>query len=81
MNSTGINITNIIEIFGFLAMLVGIYNKLTVKLKEQEMKIIALEQRINRAEQEDHLLYKKLDEIMKMLTEIKIDLTQKQDRA
>jgi flagellar capping protein FliD len=80
MNSSGINITNIVEIFGFLAMLVGIYNRMTVKLKEQEMKIIALEQRLSKAEQEDHFLYKKLDEIMKMLTEIKIELQQKQDR-
>ena len=80
MNSTGINITNIIEIFGFLAMLVGIYNRMTVKLKEQEMKIVSLEQRVSRAEQEDHNLYKKLDQIMQMLTDIKIELKEKQDR-
>jgi septal ring factor EnvC (AmiA/AmiB activator) len=79
MNS-GINITNIVEIFGFLAMMVGIYNRMTVKLKEQEMKIQALEHRLVRAEQEDHHLYKKLDEIMKMLTDIKIELKEKQDR-
>lgn len=79
MNS-GINITNIVEIFGFLAMLVGIYNRMTVKLKEQEMKISSLEQRVARAEQEDHNLYKKLDQIMQMLTDIKIELKEKQDR-
>lgn len=75
-----INITNIIEIVSFGSLLVGVYNRITVKMKEQEMKIIALEQRIQKAEQEDHFLYKKLDEIMKMLTEIQINLTQKQDR-
>lgn len=75
-----INLTNIIEIVSFSSLLVGVYNRITVKMKEQEMKIIALEQRLQKAEQEDHFLYKKLDEIMKMLTEIKIELTQKQDR-
>lgn len=78
--SGGINITNIVEIFGFAAMLVGIYNRMTVKLKEQEMKIQSLEQRVARAEQEDHNLYKKLDQIMQMLTDIKIELKEKQDR-
>lgn len=78
--SGGINITNIVEIFGFLATLVAIYNRMTVKLKEQEMKIQSLEQRVARAEQEDHNLYKKLDQIMQMLTDIKIELKEKQDR-
>lgn len=75
-----INITNIIEIVGFAAMLVGIYNRMSVKMKEQEMKISALEQRVARAELEDHNLYKKLDQIMQMLTDIKIELKEKQDR-
>lgn len=79
MNS-GINITNIVEIFGFAAMLVGIYNRMTVKLKEQEMKIMAMEKRLQDAEQEDHYIYKKLDQITDMLTDIKIDITKKQDR-
>lgn len=78
--NAGINITNIVEIFGFLAMMVGIYNRMTVKLKEQEMKIQSLEHRLARAEQEDHNLYKKLDQIMQMLTDIKIELKEKQDR-
>lgn len=76
-----INITNIVEIFGFAAALVGVYVKGQVKAKEQEMKIIALEQRITKAEQEDHFMYKKLDQIMEMLTDIKIELKEKQDRT
>lgn len=76
-----INLTNIIEIVSFGVMLVGIYNRMTVKMKEQEMKIVALEQRVTKAEQEDHNLYKKLDQIMQMLTDIKIELKEKQDRA
>lgn len=79
MNS-GINITNIVEIVGFAAMLVGIYNRMSVKMKEQEMKIVAMEQRLTKAEQEDHHLNKKLDQIMTMLTEIRVELKEKQDR-
>jgi len=75
-----INITNIIEIVSFAIALVGVYVRMQVKQKEQEMKIIALEQRVSRAEQEDHNLYKKLDQIMQMLTDIKIELKEKQDR-
>lgn len=75
-----INITNIIEIVSFAVALVSVYVRMQVKQKEQEMKIIALEQRITRAEQEDHNLYKKLDQIMQMLTDIKIELKEKQDR-
>lgn len=75
-----INITNIIEIVSFAVALVSVYVRMQVKQKEQEMKIIALEQRITRAELEDHNLYKKLDQIMQMLTDIKIELKEKQDR-
>jgi hypothetical protein len=75
-----INITNIVEIFLFAASLVGLYVRMQVKAKEQEMKIIALEQRVTKAEQEDHNMYKKLDQIMQMLTDIKIELKEKQDR-
>lgn len=81
MDVSGINITNIIEIVGFAAMLVGIYNRMSVKLKEQEMKVVALEQRLQSAEQEKHHIYKKLDQITEMLTDIKIELKEKQDRA
>lgn len=76
-----INITNIIEIVSFAVALVSVYVRMQVKQKEQEMKIIALELRLNRAEQEDHNLYKKLDQIMEMLTDIKIELKEKQDRT
>lgn len=75
-----INITNIVEIVSFGVMLVGIYNRMTVKMKEQEMKIVALEQRLARAELEDHNLNNKLDQIMVMLTDIKVELKEKQDR-
>lgn len=75
-----INLSNVIEIFGFGFAIVGIYVRMQVRAKEQEMKVNALEQRLQRAEQEDSNLYKKLDQIFNMLTEIKIDLTQKQDR-
>jgi hypothetical protein len=76
-----INITNIVEIFGFAAALVGVYVKMQVKQKEQEMKIVALEQRLQSVEQDKHHIYKKLDQITEMLTDIKIELKEKQDRA
>jgi hypothetical protein len=75
-----INITNIVEIFLFAGSMVGMYVRMQVKSKEQEMKIIALEQRLQRAEQDDHNLYKRLDQIMQMLTDIKIEMKEKQDR-
>jgi len=75
-----INITNIIEIVSFAVALVSVYVRMQVKQKEQEMKIVALEQRATRAEQDDHDLNKKLDKIMEMLTDIKIELKEKADR-
>jgi hypothetical protein len=75
-----INITNIVEIFLFAGSMVGMYVRMQVKSKEQEMKIIALEQRLQRAEQDDNNLYKRLDQIMQMLTDIKIEMKEKQDR-
>jgi hypothetical protein len=75
-----INITNIIEIVGFASVMVGIYVKMQVKAKEMEMKIASLEQQIRAFEQDKHHIYKKLDQITSMLTEIKIEVIQKQDR-
>jgi Tfp pilus assembly protein PilN len=75
-----INVANIVEIVGLVGVLVGIYNRIAVKMKEQEMKIAALEQQVKAFEQDKHTIYKKLDVITSMLTEIKIELIQKQDR-
>lgn len=77
---TEINTKDIIELLLFAATIAGVYVRLQVKLKELDMKIIALELRVTKAEQEDHELYKKLDQIMTLLTEIRIEVTKKQDR-
>jgi hypothetical protein len=79
--SPEINITNIVEIFVFAATIVGVHVRNQVKQKEMEMKILALEQRLQAAEQDNHHIYKKLDQITDMLIEIKIELQRKQDRA
>jgi hypothetical protein len=77
---TEINTKDIIELLLFAAAIAGVYVRLQVKLKELDMKIIALELRVTKTEQEDHDFYKKLDQIMNLLTEIRIEVTKKQDR-
>ena len=77
---TEISTKDIIELLLFAAAIAGVYVRLQVKLKELDMKIIALELRVTKTEQEDHELYKKLDQIMNLLTEIRIEVTKKQDK-
>jgi hypothetical protein len=77
---TEINTKDIVELLLFAAAIAGVYVRLQVKLKELDMKIIALELRVTKTEQEDHEFNKKLDQIMSLLTEIRIEVTKKQDR-
>lgn len=76
-----INITNIIEIFLFAGAIIGVYVRGQVKQKEMDMKIKNLEERCARVEQEDHHIYKKLEQITIMLMEIKVELANKLDRS
>lgn len=75
-----ITIGNIIQIFLFAGAIIGVYVRAQVKQKELEMKIKTLEDRTTRVEQEDHHIYKKLDQITQMLTDIKVQLANKLDR-
>lgn len=74
----------IIQILLFGAAIVGIYVKLQIKMKEIEMKLIALEARVNHVEVQDEKIMNKLDEmydsINEKLTDIKIELQNKQNK-
>lgn len=74
----------IIQILLFGGAMVGIYVKLQIKMKEIEMKLIALEARVNHVELQDEKIMNKLDEmnesINEKLTDIKIELQNKQNK-
>lgn len=70
----------LIEIFIALGALIGVYVKLQTKIKELDMKMIALEAKIISSEKQDDRIMDKLDEITDSLTELKIQINNKQDR-
>jgi uncharacterized protein YoxC len=53
--------------------LIGIYVKISLKLKELEI-------RVNMVEKQDDLIYKKLDHILDQINKLSIALQNKQDR-
>ena len=75
---------NIIELLVFVAALIGVYVKLQVKMKEFEMKLIALEARVKHVEAQDEKIMDKLDEmsmsINEKLMDIKLELQTKQNK-
>lgn len=78
------SISGIIEVLFFITALVGVYVKLQVKMKEFEMKMIALEARMKHVEQQDEKIMEKLQEMNESLNEklmdIKLELQTKQSK-
>ena len=66
-------VTAIVQTIIFILGLFKIYTDLQVKLKELDMRLIAVEK-------QDDEIYAKLDKIMDKLTAIEIGLQNKQDR-
>jgi hypothetical protein len=60
--------------FLFLSGLVGIYVKMTTKLRELEIRVGAVER-------QDNVIIAKLDAIMEDVTEIKVEMVNKQNRT
>jgi len=56
-----------------IAGLIGIYVKISLKLKELEI-------RVNMVEKQDDQIYKKLDHILDQINKLSIALQNKQDR-
>lgn len=64
---------NIIAIAAIIITLIGVYTKLTNKIKELEM-------RVAYTEKQDDRIMAKLDSIAEDVNEIKIELKNKQDK-
>ena len=75
---------NIIELLLFAAALIGIYVKMQVKMKEFEMKLLALEAKVNGVEHQDEKIMSKLEEMNNAINDklmtIKLELQNKQNR-
>lgn len=69
-----INLSNVLEIFGFGITVVIGWSKMQVKIKE-------LEVRLNAQEKNDNRIMEKLERIGEDINDIKLDLQNKQDRA
>lgn len=60
--------------FGTVGVLIGIYIRMELKLKELDVRVQALEQT-------DKAMNAKLDRIIEAIHEVKLDLRDKQDRS
>lgn len=69
-----INLSNVLEIFGFGITVVIGWTRMQVKIKE-------LEVRLNNQEKNDNRIMEKLERIGDDINDIKLDLQNKQDRA
>lgn len=71
---------DILQIIGLLGVVVGLHVKNQTKMKELEMKIIAIENDITHSEKQDEKIMNKLDAIGSDITDIKIQLQNKADK-
>lgn len=71
---------SILQIIGLLGVIVGLHVKNQTKMKELEMKIIAIENDISHSEKQDEKIMTKLDAIGSDITDIKIQLQNKADK-
>lgn len=71
---------DILQIIGLLGVVVGLHVKNQTKMKELEMKIIAIENDISHSEKQDEKIMTKLDAIGSDITDIKIQLQNKADK-
>lgn len=73
-------LSNFIEIFIFLGGIVGVWISNQTKLKELEIRMLALEKNIRDVEKQDNKIMDKLETISDKINELKIELTNKVDR-
>jgi len=69
-----INLSNVLEIFGFGVTVVIGWSKMQVKIRELEVRLHAMEKNDNR-------IMEKLERIGEDINDIKLDLQNKQDRT
>lgn len=61
--------------------LVSVWVKTQTKLRELDIKIVGIENKIAAVEKQDDKIMEKLEHISEQLNQLKIDLNNKQDRA
>jgi chaperonin cofactor prefoldin len=61
------------QAFIFISAIIGVYVRVMVKLKELEL-------RVKMVENQDSQISKKLDEISRQITDLRVDMQNKQDR-
>ena len=75
-----ISFSMVIQLLVVLGGLAGVWNRVQVKLRELDMKLLLLETRINSVEKIDEKILDKLDQISEQLSDLKIELNNKQDK-
>lgn len=71
--NTSVIVTIIVQSVLFLGTVIKIYNDVQMKLKELDIRLSAVEK-------QDDEIYQKLDKMMDLIQEIKIQLERKQNR-
>lgn len=65
---------------GSVASVIGIYMRMEMKLKELDIRVKSLENNIKSLERTDQKMNEKLDRIMELVNEIRLELKDKADR-
>lgn len=72
--------SQVLELLIFLGGLAALWIKYQIKMKELEMRIISIEQKMQIVEKQDDKILEKLDHISEQITGIKIEMQNKEDR-
>ena len=75
-----LNLESIIQLIVLLGGILSLYIHLRTKLKELEMRVKMMEERVELAEKQDDKILQKLDTITDHITNIRVELQNKQSR-
>jgi hypothetical protein len=69
------------QAFNILGGIIGIYVKVSIKLKELDIRQGVVENRVLGVEKQDNVIIEKLDDIKDDVSQIRVDMQNKQNRA
>lgn len=75
-----ISLSGVLEVLAFAGTMITVYIKIQIKIKEIEMNIMRINEKMTFAEKQDDKILERLDKIFDEITTMKIELIQKADK-
>lgn len=75
-----VSLLQVLQILAIIGGGIAIYVKMQTKLKELEIRMAQLEKSVEHNDKQDDLILQKLEDIKDQITELKVEMQNKQDK-